>query len=348
MAEDWLVDVRKYDADADEIVVKKIVNHCGIALRSKDASLVAFSDRAETGRVRESFLKKKLALTDDDATLDAAIAGVGERMKADRTKNRVTVYYLLAQHFDLLDLFGGTKRGTAAPVAAVAAAAAAGTTAAPLAAMSTPAAGTPAEASGTPVPPKGGSGGGGPGRGRLDDDFDLIGFGCLALAIILAGFAFAAFASGWLFPGEEEETSIAAPAPATAPAPAPTPAPVQAVPEGSGVVSAQRDEKPMLTVYFDTGAAEVTPDFAAASAEVMAYLEGNPDATLAISGYNDPSGNAELNAELSKNRAQNVQAALVAAGVDEARTELVKPDDATTTDMTPAEARRVEVTIVEG
>ena len=62
MAQDWLADVRRYDANADEAIVAGIVRHCGIALRSRDASLVSFSDSAETDRVRESFCKKKLAL----------------------------------------------------------------------------------------------------------------------------------------------------------------------------------------------------------------------------------------------------------------------------------------------
>ena len=47
MAEDWLVDVRKYAADADEKVVGAIIHYCGIALRSRDTSLVAFSDKKE-------------------------------------------------------------------------------------------------------------------------------------------------------------------------------------------------------------------------------------------------------------------------------------------------------------
>ncbi|HQV57600.1 MAG TPA: DUF2853 family protein [Ilumatobacteraceae bacterium] len=107
MAKDWASDVKKYAPDADDKVIAGIVRHCGIALQKVDSSLVSFSDKAETDRVREGFLKKKLALTDDDATLDKAIASVGETMKDDRTKNRVTVYYLLADHFGKLSLFGG-------------------------------------------------------------------------------------------------------------------------------------------------------------------------------------------------------------------------------------------------
>ena len=86
-------------------VIAGIVRHCGIALQSRDASLVSFTDPKELERVRESFLKKKLGLTDDDAALDAAIAKVGETLAGDRTENRVTVYYLLADHYDKLSLF---------------------------------------------------------------------------------------------------------------------------------------------------------------------------------------------------------------------------------------------------
>ena len=65
----------------------------------------AGGDPAELARVRDNFLKKKLTLTDGDDKLDAAIAGVITKMKADKTKSRVTVYYLLAEQYKKLDLF---------------------------------------------------------------------------------------------------------------------------------------------------------------------------------------------------------------------------------------------------
>lgn len=105
MATDWAADVKKYAPNADDAAIAGIVRHCGIALQKVDSSLVSFSDSAETDRVRNGFLKKKLALTDDDASLDKAIAAVGEKMKGTNRKNRVTVYYLLADHFGKLDLF---------------------------------------------------------------------------------------------------------------------------------------------------------------------------------------------------------------------------------------------------
>jgi outer membrane protein OmpA-like peptidoglycan-associated protein len=123
MAVDWLADVRIYDAGADESVVSKIVSYCGIALQSRDGQLVAMADPKECETVRENFLKKKLGLTQSDAVLDEAIQSVREVMKADRTKNRVTVYYLLTKHFGSLNMFGGVA-GAAAGAAGLAAAAA--------------------------------------------------------------------------------------------------------------------------------------------------------------------------------------------------------------------------------
>lgn len=98
---DYLAGVRKYDSAADEKIVAAIVKHLGIALRSRDASLVSCSDPEEIGRVRDGWCKKKLALT-DVAAIDAALKKVCEIMHAERSKPRVTFYYLVAKHFDKL------------------------------------------------------------------------------------------------------------------------------------------------------------------------------------------------------------------------------------------------------
>ena len=105
MAEDWAADVKRYAPDADSKTIAGIVRHCGIALRNRDASLVSFGDKQELARVRDSFLKKKLGLTQSDAELDGAIMAVGDKMKGDRTRNRVTVYCLPASHFGKLSAF---------------------------------------------------------------------------------------------------------------------------------------------------------------------------------------------------------------------------------------------------
>ncbi len=105
MATDYDDDVKHYAGSFNEEAVAGIVRHCGIALQSADASLVSCSDQSELDRVRESFLKKKLGRTEDDAALDAAIKDVCETMKETRRKSRVTFYYLLAENYGQLDLF---------------------------------------------------------------------------------------------------------------------------------------------------------------------------------------------------------------------------------------------------
>jgi len=105
MSTDWAADVKKYDAKADEKAIAGIVHHCGIALHNRDSSLVSFTDQKELETVKSSFLKKKLELTNPEAEFDAALAEIGRIMKADHTRNRVTVYYLLAKHFGKLSKF---------------------------------------------------------------------------------------------------------------------------------------------------------------------------------------------------------------------------------------------------
>jgi hypothetical protein len=102
MSHDWSQDVKKYVPGADDAAIKGIIKHCGIALHNRDSSFVACADKSERDRVRDSFLKKKLALTTDDAELDKAVMEVCQTMKADHDKSRVAFYYLLAQKFGKL------------------------------------------------------------------------------------------------------------------------------------------------------------------------------------------------------------------------------------------------------
>lgn len=98
---EYLEDVRRYDSGASEDVVNKIVKHLGIALRSRDASLVSCSDPSELARVREKWCEKKLGLTNEAAS-EEVIAKVCSQMSDDRNKSRVTFYYLVAKHFGKL------------------------------------------------------------------------------------------------------------------------------------------------------------------------------------------------------------------------------------------------------
>ena len=113
-AQKYIEDIKKYTSTVNEEAVAGIVRHCGIALRNRDSSLVAGTDPEELKRVRESWLKKKLALTESDADLDKAIRAVMDKMKGERAKGRVTVYYLLSEHYEKLD---GLVKPAAAPKA---------------------------------------------------------------------------------------------------------------------------------------------------------------------------------------------------------------------------------------
>jgi hypothetical protein len=91
--------LQKYAPAAEEKAVKAIIKHLGIALDGTDSSLVACSSKSECETVRESWLKKKLKLTQADDELDKAIADVCTVMKAEKDKHRVVFYYLLADKF---------------------------------------------------------------------------------------------------------------------------------------------------------------------------------------------------------------------------------------------------------
>ncbi|MEA5153666.1 DUF2853 family protein [Raineyella sp.] len=105
MATDWIADVKKYAPDADDAVLQNLLSTYRLVLSHADSALVSFSDPEERRTVRESFLKKKLGLTEDDETLDAAIKEVGARMKDGTRNGRLAVYYLLAERFGKLDVF---------------------------------------------------------------------------------------------------------------------------------------------------------------------------------------------------------------------------------------------------
>jgi hypothetical protein len=99
---DYSVDVAKFVDSPDQTSIDNIVKYCGIALRSsRDAALVSSSDKAELGRVRDGFAKKKLDLDPDAA--DEGIKKVCEQMKGVKQKSRVTFYYLLAQATGTMD-----------------------------------------------------------------------------------------------------------------------------------------------------------------------------------------------------------------------------------------------------
>ena len=83
---DYLTEVKRYAQNADEKAVAGIVKHLGIALKSADAALVSCSSKDELATVRDSWLKRKLALADADDVLDKSVKEVCEKMKADKNR----------------------------------------------------------------------------------------------------------------------------------------------------------------------------------------------------------------------------------------------------------------------
>jgi outer membrane protein OmpA-like peptidoglycan-associated protein len=100
------------------------------------------------------------------------------------------------------------------------------------------------------------------------------------------------------------------------------------------------------TVYFALGAAALPAEAAAEVAKVKAALDAAPAKKLVLSGFHDASGDPAKNAELAKERAKAVRAALQAAGVDATRVALRKPES-TLAGGDAQEARRVEMRLVD-
>jgi hypothetical protein len=92
--------IKEIEPAYDSELLEKITRALGPSIYNKDAEAIACSDPSELDRVRTNFLKKKLELNDDDATLDAAIKEVCQQMgSSNRNKYRAIFYYFLTVKF---------------------------------------------------------------------------------------------------------------------------------------------------------------------------------------------------------------------------------------------------------
>jgi hypothetical protein len=98
---DYTENASKYVGSVDQSKLDSIIKFCGIALKGKDSQFVSMTDDAEIKRVCDSFGSKKLGLSEEQTR--AGLKKVHEAMKAEHSKMRTTVYYLLAQHTGTLD-----------------------------------------------------------------------------------------------------------------------------------------------------------------------------------------------------------------------------------------------------
>jgi hypothetical protein len=95
----FVEDIAKYTDNVKEEVVEALVANLASVINNKDAMLVGCTDPSERETVKTNFVEKKLGIS-DDAAAQEAVEAVCSQMKEDRTKSRVTFYYLLAEKLD--------------------------------------------------------------------------------------------------------------------------------------------------------------------------------------------------------------------------------------------------------
>lgn len=66
-----------------------------------------------------------------------------------------------------------------------------------------------------------------------------------------------------------------------------------------------------LNILFDSGKADINPQFYGELTELANFLKSNPSSTVVIEGHTDSNGSAELNRELSQKRALSIADILI-------------------------------------
>ena len=149
--------------------------------------------------------------------------------------------------------------------------------------------------------------------------------------------------------GHAAAPANARPAVAAAAAPATPPAATVAevtetvtvvIPDGASI----RVANGVVNFYFASGSADLAPGAAEALAAVIKGVESGRKAV--VSGFHDTTGDAAVNEQLAKKRADMVRDVLVGLGVPAAKVDLEKPA-VTAGSGNNAEARRVEVKLVD-
>lgn len=80
-------------------LLTKVTIGCGPAIYDRDASTIAGTDAGELETIKKNFLIKKLGLA-DAPKLDEAISAVLDTYgRAERSKYRAVIYYMLTKHF---------------------------------------------------------------------------------------------------------------------------------------------------------------------------------------------------------------------------------------------------------
>lgn len=148
-----------------------------------------------------------------------------------------------------------------------------------------------------------------------------------------------------------EPAPVSQPAPAQQPEPESQPAAPVTKPEPAPAAAVEVSEPAFEAVerdiYFTIGKSTLRDSEKSKVAELVEVLNAHPETSVTVTGHADAeTGSAERNMELSKERARNVAAALLDAGISADRvTVLYKGDTANPYDT--AEKNRVAVCIVD-
>lgn len=98
-----------------------------------------------------------------------------------------------------------------------------------------------------------------------------------------------------------------------------------------------------VQVFFAMGQSALDTKAQAQVQAAAAWLSAHADVKVALSGFVDATGSADVNAELAKQRAQAVAKALTDAGVAAERIEMRKPQTITDSTGADEQARRVDI-----
>lgn len=80
-------------------LLTKVTIGCGPSIYDADASTVASSQPTELETVKNSFLIKKLGLSDSPQLMDAINSVIDTYGRSERSKYRAVIYYMLVKHF---------------------------------------------------------------------------------------------------------------------------------------------------------------------------------------------------------------------------------------------------------
>lgn len=147
-----------------------------------------------------------------------------------------------------------------------------------------------------------------------------------------------------VFAGPDEPPAAAAAAAPAVPATAVavvTETVTAVVPEGASIQVVEG----VVKFYFATGSADIAPGAAEALALVIQGVESGRQAH--VSGFHDTTGDRAINEELAKKRAETVRDVLVGLGVPDHKVRLEKPAETAAGSGDNAQARRVEVRLVD-